>query len=187
MASDNIPVVFKNLRGRMKTAMRTLPKVLGNEAVNWSKESFNRQGFLDETTQLWPGRKKNKGRNANKAILVQSGRLRRSIRIISSTETSVIIGTDVPYAKVHNYGFRGIVHVSPHKRQNIIRTSVKGSYDGIGNKRKRSKLEILGSRGNVKGYSYKQNIPKRQFMGNSANLRLRLFIVGRNHLLQKMK
>ncbi|MEQ1678306.1 MAG: phage virion morphogenesis protein [Chitinophagaceae bacterium] len=180
MASDNIPAVFKNLRGKMKTAIQTLPKVLGNEAVNWSKESFNRQGFLNESLQPWQARKKSKGRNMNKAILIQSGRLRRSIRVISSTENTVVIGTDVPYARIHNYG--GTI-TQAARSETFIRNR-RGTGRGI-NKYKFKRGTTPG-----RGFSYKArvtNMPQRKFMGNSANLRLRLFIVGRNHLAQKLK
>lgn len=180
MASDNVQQVMNGIKSKMKTAIRSLPKVLGNEAVNWSKASFDRQGFLDNSTQPWQPRKKATRRNSGKAILVQSGRLRRSIRIINSSDTTVVIGTDVPYARIHNYG--GVIQQAA-RSETFVRNR-RGKGRGL-NKYKFSRGTTAGQ-----GFTFAARtivMPQRKFMGNSANLRLRLFIAGRNHLAQKLK
>lgn len=180
MASDNIDKVFAGLKGKMKTAITTLPKVLGNEAVVWTKESFNRQGWLDGSTQLWQPRKSRKRKFAGKAILVQSGRLRRSIRVISTGQTSVVFGSDVPYAAIHNYGGT----ITQAARSETFVRNRRGKGKGI------RKYQFVKGTTAGRGFTFKERnivMPQRKFAGNSENLVLRLTIVGRNHLMQKIK
>lgn len=180
MASDNVTSVINKKKAQLRAAIRTMPKVLGNEAVNWTKASFDRQGFLDETTTAWAPRKKNNRRNNGKAILVQSGRLRRSIRIISTSDNTVVFGTDVPYAKIHNSG--GII-TQAARSETFVRNR-RGTGRGL------SKYKFKKGTTAGRGFTFKQRtivIPQRKFAGNSANLRLRLWTVGRNHLASKLK
>lgn len=130
-----------------------LPLIVGNEAVNFTLDNFRLQGFMGNTFQPWLSRKqgwrkdKRKGRN----ILIDSGRLRRSIRITQLGPAHVAIGTDVKYARAHNEGLRmGIIQsVHGYTRRN-------GSFVTQHTRR------------------IDQNIPKRQFMGDSQYLRARL-------------
>ena len=48
-----------------------------------------------------------------------SGRLKKSIRRIRVTQNSVTIGTDVPYAQIHNEGgtIKKTVSVKSHRRK----------------------------------------------------------------------
>lgn len=80
---------------------RGLPKILGNEAVNFFKKSFKNQGWEDKNLVKWKKRKNNF--DAGRAILVKSGDLRRSI-VKNVGIKRVVISTNVPYAKKHNYG-----------------------------------------------------------------------------------
>jgi phage gpG-like protein len=73
--SSNIAKIAK-LELDLKTQLTRIPVVVGNAAVNFSKDNFRRQAFSGEVA--WQGRHFG-GRGA---ILVKSGDLRRSIRII---------------------------------------------------------------------------------------------------------
>ncbi len=93
--------------------------VIGTAAVNDAKENFRRQGFAGVP---WAHRKTDGRKDKGRAILVKSGHLRNSIRIVSIGSGSVTIGTDVPYARVHNEGESDYVRSSrgtfgtPHYR-----------------------------------------------------------------------
>jgi phage gpG-like protein len=88
-------------------------------------------------------------------LLLKTGRLKRSIRKISATTDRIIIGTDVPYAQIHNEGgtINTTVTVRAHTRT------------------RRGRSE------NVRGHSRRMNlnIPQRQFLGNSQVLQQRIF------------
>ena len=97
----------------------------------WQRRTRKRRG----------GEKRQKG-----AVLVDSGRLKRSIRITSVTKTSVTIGTDVEYAKIHNDGFDGVQSVRAHTRKTKNKTQ------------------------NVRAHTRKMKMPQRRFLGESAEL-----------------
>jgi phage gpG-like protein len=89
-----------------------LPNIAATLAVQFSKDRFREQAWADVRTEPWKKRKEigaARRRNQGRAILVKSGRLKRSIRKIRTTPTLAVISTDVPYAAAHNYGFRGSV------------------------------------------------------------------------------
>lgn len=140
------------LERRFRSAWPRIPIIVGNEAVNFALDNFRRQAFLSYTSEPWPARKVVKGdRRKNRGLLVDTGRLRRSIRIVSVTQSSVTIGSDVPYAKAHNEGSRiGLIQ------------SVKGFT-------RKSGVEVKAHTRKVN-----QNIPRRRFIGNSPYLEARI-------------
>ncbi len=62
-------------------------------------QNFERQAFF---TEAW-ARRKSPMRNAGRAILADTGQLRRSVRS-RTTEDSITFYTDLPYAAIHNEG-----------------------------------------------------------------------------------
>jgi phage gpG-like protein len=132
---------FVKLLDRVTKAVNVLPQRAATLAVNFSKERFRSQNWVDHTTEPWTKRKtrdKRKGR----AILVDSGRLKNSIRKVVVTNDYAIIGTDVPYAKIHNDGFRGTENVRHHRRNGH----------------------------SVRAHTRRVNMPRRRFIGSSAVL-----------------
>lgn len=134
---------------RWNKAKNQLPKLLTNVSKNMFVDSWKRQGWdgekWKEVQRRTPGTRayKNATKSARtRAILVQSGTLRRSIVINSQTFSRMTISANVPYAEVHNEGFRGTINVRPSVRN--------------GKK--------------VRAYSYKANIPQRKFMGHGKEV-----------------
>lgn len=161
---------LNNIERHFKQVMLYAPAMLGNDAVNFFLDSWKRQGWLGNRMEPWPQRKANNKRSKGRAILVSSGRLRRSIRITSINNGIVTIGTDVPYAKVHNEGFRGVVSVKAHSRNKYIKENIgSGKFTKTGKERMKTVSRISGS-GMVKAHSRRMNIVRRQFMGNSPYL-----------------
>jgi phage virion morphogenesis protein len=98
---------------KFKAKLRKLSKMKGqlttklsNQAVVHFKDNFRKSGFVDASLQPWKPRKPNAKRNRGRAILVDTGDLRRSIKVIRKTTREIRIGSDPVYAKVHNYGLR---------------------------------------------------------------------------------
>lgn len=67
-------------------------------------QNFERQAFFSEAWQ----RRKSPARDEGRAILTDTGQLRRSIKS-RTTDNSVIFYTDLPYAAIHNDGGEIIV------------------------------------------------------------------------------
>lgn len=108
---------MKGLDKKVRSVLETSLIVLGNEAKNHFVNSFRLQGFEDKTVTKWQPRKKDTRRtrsgrivnDTNRAILVKSGDLRRSIRreSINPKALKVVIATDLVYARIHNEGLMG--------------------------------------------------------------------------------
>jgi phage gpG-like protein len=155
----------------LTNAYKNIPTEVATIAVNFSKDRFRDQAWLDETKENWKPRKRPRiGKTGkpsnNQTLLVKTGRLKRSIRKISATEDKVVIGTDVPYAQIHNEGgtITGTAKVKTHAVKSHTRTR-KGRKETV-------KAHI------VKAHSRKMNvkIPKRQFIGNSYTLQKRILL-----------
>ncbi|MES2732875.1 MAG: phage virion morphogenesis protein [Bacteroidota bacterium] len=107
---------FQNTLSSFWKAISIATRLVGNDMVNDAKENFIKQGFdgipWKEVQRRIAGTKaykypKRKGTNRRtRAILIGagSGRLKKSIRVTQITNTEVAIGSDVPYAEVHNEG-----------------------------------------------------------------------------------
>ena len=143
----------------LSNTYRTLPKELGAIAVNFSKERFINQAWLDSTKENWQPRKRSRRsvhnkKTTNQTLLVQTGRLKKSIRVISADESKIIVGSDVPYAQIQNDG--GVINKTVNVKQHS---------------RKRNGRDIT-----VKAHTRKMNttIPSRRFLGASYTLSKRM-------------
>ena len=92
-----------------KTQRKALPAKLGNTAVKFFQDNFRREGFLDNSLTRWQRRKRETRRSRGKKILQNTGRLRRSIKRLTTTFGRIVIGTrGVDYASIHNEGLNGV-------------------------------------------------------------------------------
>jgi phage gpG-like protein len=154
-----MPVVRNQIASKaraLRSRLLTLPIKIGDTAVLFTKQRFAQKNWIGNNVEYWRPRKKftrwgATPRNKGRALLVDTGRLRRSIRIMGKTATTVTVGSDVPYAKAHNDGFKGKAtqRVTPHTR----------------------KLKQGGTT-NVKAHdrTIQMNIPRRRFIGQSQYL-----------------
>lgn len=163
---DNVP--FQRLKKALGSGFsRPMMKEFGTVAVNFSKERFVRKDWHHQVHEKWPARK----RKARGSLMVKSGRLKRSIQKLSSGDDFVIIGSDVPYAKIHNEGGRTTktVYVKAHTRK----ISRKAISEKTGRKLKK---RVSSGTAKVSSHTRKMNltVPQRQFMGKSRALEIRM-------------
>lgn len=149
--------MFDKIQERLASTLRALPAIIGEEAVNFSIEAFDKEQWTGNSTDRWAKRKNptkwGKADETDRALLVKTGKLKRSIRVTRILNDRVWIGAggaDVPYAHAHNYGFKGTVN------QNV---------NAFTRKMKNGKTIT------VSAHSRKilQNIPKRQFIGGEKD------------------
>lgn len=166
------------LEANIKKVLITLPVKAGNVAVNFSLENFRRQGFLGHTFQPWRSRKNpTKWGQApvrnGRSLLVLTARLRRSVRITRTGSDGVLVGSDVPYASVHNDGMRmgQIQQVKAHTRS----ISTVAKVTSIKSRRTTSK-RVHAQSVQVSAHTRKvnQNIPARPFLKESPYLTAQL-------------
>lgn len=160
-APDLKKEIDRKLKELNRAYERRIPVKVGTEAVNFFKDNFREGGFRDGGLKKWKRTRRQdtaKGAEAQYGPLM-SGRehLRRSI----SSETApgkVIIYNNVPYAKVHNEGYSGVQYVRPHRRKRRLASNISS----------KNVVKVGGQ--NVRGFSRKMVIPKRQFMGKSKDI-----------------
>ena len=96
------------------------------------------------------------GKLTGQALNVRTGRLRRSIHpelTSSPTDVTGIVGTNVVYAAVHEYGFSGTETVKAHLR------TIKQAWGHA----------IEPKQVNVRTHSRQVNIPERSFLRSTLN------------------
>lgn len=161
---------MEDLNKRLAAAKKTLPRKVAAIVVDFFKGRFQRQSWIGRTTEKWAPRKGKGKKNKGRAILVKTGRLRRSIRAVNITEGQIVIGTDVPYAKIHNEGgkIEGAQNVSSYTR----RAHRRKGYTRAGRKIKGTQVK----QSTVKSHTRRVNrvMPRRQFMGASEALNKRV-------------
>lgn len=174
-----------------KVVCDELPRKVGTVAVNHFKQNFRDGGWLDNGLRPWKRtrRQDGKGTDAKNSPLT-SGRnhLMKSIQA-RTAPGEVTIENPVPYAAIHNDG--GDIHptVTPKMRKYAWRKVY--SLAGVKNKGKLPKdlpeeAEKWKGLALTKKKSLKIHIPQRQFMGDSAELRVK---VGKiiNEALEEIK
>lgn len=154
---------FKVTRTAIDDIFKNLPVWAGNAALNFYRDSWRRQGYIDRSFVRWPQRSNTQ---SGKAVLVQSGRLRRSLRL-STGATWFEVSTDVPYAKAHNEG-ETITQTVTAKQRGYFWARHKAAKDaGRSGEADRWKRMALSKTLTI-------TMPKRQFMGESDLLRRRI-------------
>jgi phage gpG-like protein len=111
-------MTFEQIAQKLKQQLAKLPQEVGNIAVNYFLESFQKEGLEGEPA--WTPRKDGTStgdRTTRRNLLVKTGKLRRSIRIVRLTANSVTIGSDMPYAKIQNEGGTTHPKVTPKSRK----------------------------------------------------------------------
>jgi phage gpG-like protein len=134
------------LQRELKQYQDQLTDKVGIKAVKFFQEGFLRQGWVEDgRLERWKPRKNNS--NAGKGILLRSGLLMGSLKYVKEGFLKVRIGSELPYAPIHNEG--GIINATQHVRPF---TRKNGS--------------------NVRGFSRKVIIemPQRKFLGESADV-----------------
>lgn len=160
---NNFPI--KEIQAHFKQVLDRAPGELAIDAVKFFVRSFAKQGWQGESFEPWDVRKVNNKKNKGKAILINTGRLRRSIRVVSSDTTQATIGSSVPYAKIQNEG--GVIHQGARSELFVRNRYSKGSKKGSFKKGVKAGHGLTFGERNI-------TIPKRQFMGESPVLTAQL-------------
>lgn len=128
MTFDELGDYFNELADQIKDGLdNDVADIVGTEAVNHFKDSFQNEGFTDQSIERWVEVKrrqgKGKGADASRKILTgRTGALADSIsyekqpgRVIVSANP-LNSGADTNYAAVHNFG----VSNAGRKRNTVI-------------------------------------------------------------------
>lgn len=162
---------------------RELPVIIGREAVNFYKDRFRFGGWIDTSFNRWLQRDSKAPRNEGRALLVDTGKLRNSIRVIETGANYVVIGSDMPYAEAHNEGVQEIVSVKRHVRKNKFANKFAAKK---GKETKKSTKITWKQTASgitfVEAHNRAMNLPQRQFMGASEFLFKRINLIVQQRL-----
>lgn len=159
----NFPIPdFKKIGDEVLREIRT---TAGSEAVKFFKESFVKEGFTDTSFTAW---KKTSNPFAGKRTLYNKGILMQSIRKASDNSNIIIVESDTQYSAINNDG--GFITVTPQLKKYFW-----ARYYDLSGKKKGVKAKNTAKANFCKAMALKKVgskiiIPKRQFMGNSAEL-----------------
>jgi len=161
---------FEKQLKKLQQAQSRIPQRAAVVAVNFSKERFRMKNWIDKRREPWKDRKR-KGRGST---MVASGRLKRSIRKIQLGRNFAIIGSNVPYAQIHNDGgiIKEKVHVKEHKRKVTVQRSRKNPRTRKGVLKGRVAIGESTVTAHVRQMNTK--IPARTFLAPSALLGRRI-------------
>ncbi len=141
-------------------ANNTFPSKAGDVTLRFINGNFRAGGFQGATFKKW---KKSKG-----TTLVKTGDL-RSANYYTSQQGQVTIKNNMPYAKVHNEGFKGTINIKAHSRNTYGKTKVgTGKFNKNGTERTKTLTHKTGQN-SVKAHTRKVDIKQRQFMPIDKN------------------
>lgn len=163
---------FDALVRRISSVMRVIPSRAATVAVNFTKERFRQQNWLDVSPDPWERRKRKprETRTDRRHVLIKSGRLMRSIRKITANSDRSIIGTDVEYAAAHNDGLT--IQATQNVGSHQVRSYRRRAHERTRNGRVESVSSANVSAHNVRSHRRNVNfkMPQRKFLGTSAVL-----------------
>lgn len=145
----------------IERAVSIIPNKAAVIAVNFTKDRFTKKNWVDITEHPWKKTKKRKG-----STLIKSGRLKRSIRKVHIGADYAIIGTDVPYARIHNEG--GIIEGSEQVRTHERRAHKRKAYIRAGKRIKAGAIRTHIVKSHKR--KFKRTFIQRKFIGQSQHL-----------------
>ena len=90
---------FSRKANAVRRELNWLTHRMANMARDHTMENFKVEGFIDQGTQRWPKRKRG---SKSRPLLVKTGKLKSSIRVVKRTRNSVSLSSPVSYAGIHN-------------------------------------------------------------------------------------
>jgi len=128
---------FENKLRRIERLRGNLPRIIANDSLNWFLDGF-RQGGGKTDTGRWVSRRRTARRNAGRALLVDTGALKRDLRVRRLRPTQIILGTArIHYARRHNEGITDKLGRRMPKREFL------GNSKGLNKKNKKTILKEL--------------------------------------------
>jgi phage gpG-like protein len=141
--------------------------------VNFFQDSFQNQGFTDETFQAWPKRKNDL--DPGRKILVKSSFLLNSIQVFDANDKRITFGSDAEHAEIHNNGGSVKINITKKARR-YFWFMFKATGNGMWKAMALTKKQAMTI-----------TIPKRQFIGESKTFLSELDFWFKAEILKRFK
>lgn len=182
-ANDIEKLVKKAKDDIIKEVNDRLPRKVGVTAVNHFKQNFRDGGWLNNGLHPWKRTRRQEGNGKDAKYSPLTSRRNHMMRSIqaSTSPGQVTIEDPVPYAAIHNDGGDITTHPTVTQRMRKYAWHMVYSIAGIKGKGKLPK-ELPKEAEKWKGLALTRkssitvhaHIPQRQFMGDSAELRMKV-------------
>ena len=165
MNNKQFAQLLRDKSAQLKQARaKDLPRIVGKLATDHYRENFIKGGFVNNGIQRWkPSLRLSSdspsARDKSPTLLSSRKELYNSVRPGKAPDGVAKIISDKPYSRLHNEGGTVTQNVKAHTRRNWAANL----------QRKQSK-EPPKERINVRAHVRLLRMPKRQFMGRSAEL-----------------
>lgn len=136
------------------TLKKDLVRYASVSGVNFFQDSFQNQGFTNDYFEAWQKRKNDL--DPGRKVLVKSSFLLNSIQVFDANEKRITFGSDAEYAEIHNNGGSVKISITPKARRYfwfMFKVTQNSMWKALALTKKQT-ITI--------------NIPKRQFIGESA-------------------
>lgn len=184
MDAENIEKIVRKARNDIiKEVNDRLPRKVGTVAVNHFKQNFRDGGWLDNGLHPWQRTRRQDSKHPDSKYGPLTSRRNHLMRSIQSKagQGTVVIENPVPYAAIHNEGGEVTTHPTVTDRMRKYAWRMVYSLSGV---RKKGTLpkELPEEAEKWKGLALTRKsrltvharIPQRQFMGDSAELRVKI-------------
>jgi len=156
---------------RLQQTKEVLPAEIANVSQSYFESSWRKQGYDGKKWKEVQRRINGKGAAKTRAILVKSGRLRRSFHVLSKRWDNITIANSAPYAKVHNEG--GVIHKNGHRgvmyyREVSTNLKTKNTSKRFAKTKGKKNKATHAMEINIPAHDI--SIPQRQFMGQTNEL-----------------
>lgn len=161
-----------SLNDQLQSKINALMPILINEAVTWTQNNFKSQQWEGAA---WQGRKKETRLSKGKPLLVSRRDLYNAIRALGPNSFGVI---GIPYARIHNQG--GTITHPARTRQMTFKKYKAGKFKGKTLFHKNNEKASFSRKAESGAYTI--TIPKRQFIGNTPELKKHLVQIAKDYL-----
>lgn len=151
-----------SIEAQIERIISILQPRMAQYAVEWTQSNFKRQQWEGVP---WPKRKRETRRSKGKQILVNTGKLYRSIQVVDAKNFGSL---GIPYARIHNYG--GSIEQAA-RSDNFVHPRYKRGRDKGRFKRGKIKPSGTGSAGRFSFRARTIGMPQRKFIGATPALK----------------
>lgn len=159
MDANNIGRDFQRYATQLEHYVRDeMPRMVKRKVLRFIDGNFRAQGWQGRSFERW---KETMGKAKGRAILIKTGKLRRSFHG-DTPPYEAHIWSDSSYARAHNRGFNGTVQVKAYTRHTYTASQVgTGRFNKSGTERTKTVHQVTGMT-QVQAHQRQMNIPKRQ-------------------------
>lgn len=179
-AKDYIKLIEAHKKELNELMQRKLPVIVGRMAKDHFQDNFRKGGFVNDGLQKWPLSKRQRSGIDSAAaqygpLLSGRNHLFSSIKYVP-TDYRVKVSNDVPYAAIHNEGGEVAPMVTPKMRRfawymyKKATGANKGKAKGKTTTKETAEAEFWKHLALTKKPKLSIKIPKRRFLGESAEL-----------------